>query len=767
MPKKNILPVLNVLSILLFLIKVSPVKSQQLISFYETSSNLEFEGFESHEIEGCNASWLFNPFSESDSLYQTNDICYHPNENVYMVGYDELNPANQNGYIVVHDIWEIDLNNQEMVKIGTDSLTQAVNLTIGSDGTIYVGGDFNLQTFDPVQERFVDMGKVGISGFPVDYVSAMTFLGNELYAYARGFNPFDNFHKFIKINIDEPMYSTPIAEYDSPNGPVFHDMTTVNLGCDSSFIYVSVGYYNNFGDAGIYKINELDGSLTYLCDFEEIIASPSAHTTFDCIPILDLDPSASGLEHQAGAACAVAGIPVPIFSTASPSILTNTIVDSVWVSLTGGMLDDSEESLNCFGGVGCNELADGLMIRNNNKLPNEEFMTSLQLAVGYSNNAVPLSEGVREITVVPYHKDYAGDTATLFLPVAEAPDAGLPNDLNICADGEAFSLFDQLGGQPDIDGTWTYQSAATDDVFNPLLDQSGEYTYTVSGGICPDEMASVSVHVNLLPEFSLGGDAVLCDGEMVTVLPSSSYDGASFVWQDGSILSSFEIALAGEYWLEVTDTNGCQWRDTLQLTTSSAVQTDSLLYFCEGDSLFFMEQWYFEGTEQCWDHTSATGCDSIFCLTMELLPAFHQEVSAELPNGGFQFNGEVYNVPGTYQLNLQTQNGCDSLFTLLLSEPVAPDPSGQVYVPNAFSPNGDGTNDRFMVFPSWDVEVLELMVFDRWGNLVYNGTGVGESGWDGQMNGKDVGMGAYAYLLRLRLPSGLEKVEHGVVQLLR
>ena len=80
----------------------------------------------------------------------------------------------------------------------------------------------------------------------------------------------------------------------------------------------------------------------------------------------------------------------------------------------------------------------------------------------------------------------------------------------------------------------------------------------------------------------------------------------------------------------------------------------------------------------------------------------------------------------------------------MLSEDATSKPSGQVYVLNAFSPNGDAINYHFTVFPNDDVEVLELLIFDRWGSLVYSGTGVGEDGWDGRLKEKPVGMGAYA-----------------------
>jgi gliding motility-associated-like protein len=58
---------------------------------------------------------------------------------------------------------------------------------------------------------------------------------------------------------------------------------------------------------------------------------------------------------------------------------------------------------------------------------------------------------------------------------------------------------------------------------------------------------------------------------------------------------------------------------------------------------------------------------------------------------------------------------------------------GYFYVPNSFSPNGDGMNDLFMPLVGQDVEVrsFEFKVFDRWGNTMFSATDHTSTGWDG------------------------------------
>lgn len=71
----------------------------------------------------------------------------------------------------------------------------------------------------------------------------------------------------------------------------------------------------------------------------------------------------------------------------------------------------------------------------------------------------------------------------------------------------------------------------------------------------------------------------------------------------------------------------------------------------------------------------------------------------------------------------------------------AVDCSPQVYIPNAFSPNGDGVNDQLMPF-GVNFQATKLQVYDRWGGLVYTDTSSAPS-WNGRKNGKVATMGVY------------------------
>lgn len=89
----------------------------------------------------------------------------------------------------------------------------------------------------------------------------------------------------------------------------------------------------------------------------------------------------------------------------------------------------------------------------------------------------------------------------------------------------------------------------------------------------------------------------------------------------------------------------------------------------------------------------------------------------------------------------------------------------KLYVPNAFSPNGDGLNDTFEAIGSF-FGAFRMLIYDRWGSVVYETTDP-QKGWDGTLNNAPLEQGVYVYRIEASEPEGKTFVKTGSVTLLR
>lgn len=126
--------------------------------------------------------------------------------------------------------------------------------------------------------------------------------------------------------------------------------------------------------------------------------------------------------------------------------------------------------------------------------------------------------------------------------------------------------------------------------------------------------------------------------------------------------------------------------------------------------------------------------------------------------------------PGTttYTIRAQSAAGCFSVDSVLIEvEVVRP-----FYIPSAFSPNNDGINDFFTGFAGKQVkEIKRMLVFDRWGNMLFENTnfdpGVESEGWDGMFRGEEMDQYVFAYYFEVEYVDNVIVQYEGDVTLLR
>ncbi len=214
--------------------------------------------------------------------------------------------------------------------------------------------------------------------------------------------------------------------------------------------------------------------------------------------------------------------------------------------------------------------------------------------------------------------------------------------------------------------------------------------------------------------FGLPGDTSLCPGTDL-VLEGPDLPGANYRWSTGDEERTIVAAQAGDYTLWV-DT-GCR-EDSATVRVTSTMDTPDLTdltireSICLGDSLVFVLQLE-DGVSYAW--------------------------SDGLPGTDVR----IFRESGTYEL--VRNNACSAAVTTV---EVNFRDCCQLYLPNAFSPNGDGVNDVFRAFPDTEncslVSNYNLRIFNRWGGEVYVGN-ILTDGWDGKANGAPASNGYYAY----------------------
>ena len=114
-----------------------------------------------------------------------------------------------------------------------------------------------------------------------------------------------------------------------------------------------------------------------------------------------------------------------------------------------------------------------------------------------------------------------------------------------------------------------------------------------------------------------------------------------------------------------------------------------------------------------------------------------------------------------YTLSAKSTVGCGSSVDKVLVKVY-----NDFNIPSAFTPNGDGKNDRFQVLPLDNYKLIRFNIFNRFGQLVFSSTD-SHIGWDGRYNSLDQPTGVYIYQLEMVSAQNKRIVRQGTVTLLR
>ena len=226
-----------------------------------------------------------------------------------------------------------------------------------------------------------------------------------------------------------------------------------------------------------------------------------------------------------------------------------------------------------------------------------------------------------------------------------------------------------------------------------------------------------------IPDIDIGLDAEICEGETYEFIASAS-DISTYLWQDGSGSETFIASTSGDYWVRVTDSDGCINTDTAALTVHELPDVDlgvdtihcgdqELILDAYADNAVFYEWWTADG------------------LTDELSSTF--TVTAQL--------GEQ-----TIWVNVTNAHNCIGTDTIVVRS------CGDIEIPNAFTPNDDNDNDTWVIEDLWPFSNVTVDIYNRWGERVFHSDGYSsDKEWNGtDQKGKKLPMDSYYYVIDLQ-----------------
>ncbi|MBK9337593.1 MAG: PKD domain-containing protein [Lewinellaceae bacterium] len=339
---------------------------------------------------------------------------------------------------------------------------------------------------------------------------------------------------------------------------------------------------------------------------------------------------------------------------------------------------------------------------------------------------------------------------TVELPVNFSPvRANFTAALPACAG--ASVLFTNTSTQAD-QSSWTFGDGGSSQLLNPVHIFNAQGNYTVKLVVtdlplgCKDSTTQV-ISITGIPGLQLFGDTI-CPGDTAVIgLLAPSLPNATFIWSPAGLVlppNNDDIvrvrpAQTTNFTLQVIDASGCQ-------------DTASTIVFVPGAYM---------GAQNL---DTIVAKDEPVLLPVTFSPGYIFEWMPADPSDPPVVQSDT---SVTYTLIVSDVWGCtDAEFEFNIQ--IVPE---KVFAPNAFTPDGDGNNDVFTLLADGDeelVRVLTLRVYSRWGELVYEGTGLlNTTGWNGEHNGKASPSDVYAWLAEVEFLTGKKVMLKGDLTLLR
>jgi gliding motility-associated-like protein len=369
---------------------------------------------------------------------------------------------------------------------------------------------------------------------------------------------------------------------------------------------------------------------------------------------------------------------------------------------------------------------------------------SLDLATGAVNVSAS-TPGIYTVTYTFNDGTCVGNTSTT-IQINTQPVVKITQPAPVCAPG-TIDLTDAsitAGSDPGLTYQYYTDQAGDNAVANPsAVATTGIYFIEGSNtGSCKSQPMAVTAVVSNKPVINAGGDSVICIGTTANLHASSPGDSLEWIGlqeTSGNVVVQPDVTTT--YLVAATNNSGCS--DTVSLPVR--VLDFKLTLTANPDPIV-----------AGYDLTLTTSSDSAYTVTSW----WPQTVFAEQQSPSQTFL--AVDSSQLYMVYAKSSWGCIDSAQV---EAQINTNTKDFYIPNAFTPNGDGQNDIFKAY-GVSIRSIDLKVFNQWGQLLYETLDPAQ-GWDGTFNGKNQPTTVYIYVVRAVLYGGKVIQKRGTVDLIR
>ena len=298
--------------------------------------------------------------------------------------------------------------------------------------------------------------------------------------------------------------------------------------------------------------------------------------------------------------------------------------------------------------------------------------------------------------------------------------------------GDSVNLI--VSGAGGVKFSWSPGSLLSDSTdssvwAHPKFDTTFVVTIINNGGCTMSD--SFIVKLSHLAPINLGGNRTSCT-EPIPLSPGQ-YPGLTYLWSTGDNSDTIYVKQSGKYWLKV-NRKGCAASDTAVVTILAPAEFDN-------DNL--------HNTLFCSDDSS---------LTLDAGSAYKYLWSP----GGDTTQKIRVDSSGSYTVQITSPDGCKATKTIFITDQCTP----YLFVPDAFTPNGNNLNDQFKPISRYPLEKYDMKIYNRWGERLFQSNDI-NIGWDGSFKNQLCPENVYLYIILYKFPYEIEQMKSGTVTLLR